>query len=228
MIRAKDLCGRPVVDVDAAEKIGDLDEIILELDTRRVAGLMVSQGPSLIRGERLFLPAETLHRIGPDAITVRRPIEIAHQVAYLASLPRPSQLVGRKIVTESGRYVGAVADVLIDGDDCTLLGFAFGGAIGGVGALLGRGRSQVRDYVRADSDFRVGHTLIVVPDEAVVRREKPDEAVVHREKSHAAEPSPEPEAAIPASQVRWVESAPSVRTTRLRPAASAPVEWERR
>jgi uncharacterized protein YrrD len=217
MIRAKDLCGRPVVDVDVAEKIGDLDEIILELDRRRVAGLMVSQGPSLIRGERLFLPAETLHSIGPDAITVRRPAEIAHQVAYLASLPRPSQIVGRKIVTESGRYVGAVADVLIDGDDYTLLGFAFGGAMGGVGALLGRGKSQARDYVRADSDFRVGHTLIVVPDEAVVRREK----------APAAEPSPEPDVTVPTMEPRWVQTAPTVRTTRLRPATSAPVEWER-
>jgi hypothetical protein len=63
----------------------------------------------------------------------------------------------------------------------------------------------------------VGHTLIVVPDEAVVRREK----------SPAAEPSPEPDVTVPTMEPRWVQTAPTIKTTRLRPATSAPVEWER-
>ena len=38
MIRATELGGRAVVDMDAAEKLGKIDKVILDPDGRRVAG----------------------------------------------------------------------------------------------------------------------------------------------------------------------------------------------
>jgi uncharacterized protein YrrD len=37
MIRATELSGRPVIDIDAAEKVGVIDKIILDPDGRKVA-----------------------------------------------------------------------------------------------------------------------------------------------------------------------------------------------
>jgi uncharacterized protein YrrD len=44
MIKATDLGGRAVVDMDAAEKLGRVHKVILDPDRRRVAGFVIASG----------------------------------------------------------------------------------------------------------------------------------------------------------------------------------------
>jgi sporulation protein YlmC with PRC-barrel domain len=172
MLRGKELRGRAVVDLDAAEKVGGLVEIVLDPASQRVAGLIVSQQPGgLGKGRQLVLPAPAVRAVGPDAITVRRGCEPGFELWQLSGLPRLSQLVGRKVVSYSGKLLGTIEDVLIDEADGRILGYALGSRkpLQGLERWLAGQTKPPLDYVRADAELRIGATMMLVPDEAVVR-----------------------------------------------------------
>lgn len=196
MIRATTLRGRSVVDLDSAAKLGQLDELILDPEGRRVAGIVVTQGQSLLgdRHERL-LPASTVNAIGPDALTVHAGSAEALEDAQFAGLPRLSGMTGRKVVTHNGRMLGIISDVLIGPEDGSIIGYALDahGPGGRLEELFGANRQEDRAaYIRAEADLRVGHDLVVAPDDAVVTTRPAD----HR----ADEDGPQRQS----SPVRWL------------------------
>ena len=73
----------------------------------------------------LNVPASALHSIGPDAVTVRGSA-VKERLPELDKLPRMSDVIGHKMVTRSGRLLGSIDDMLIDGTDGTIIGFAVG------------------------------------------------------------------------------------------------------
>jgi uncharacterized protein YrrD len=194
MIRATTLRGRSIVDLDSATKLGQLEELILDPEGQRVAGLVVTQGPALLgdRHERL-LPASSVHAVGPDALTVRAGADTASDAA-LTGLPRLTGITGHKAVTHGGRLLGVIDDILIDPQDGRIVGYALGahGPAGRLEELFAGKHTGEGDYIRADTDVRVGQDLIVVPDDAVVT-------------PRPSEPEPDvPTAPRQASPVRWL------------------------
>ena len=190
MIRAGDLKGRPIIEVDGAEKMGILHEIILDPAAIRVAGLAISGGMSFIGVQKqTLLAASSVQAIGPDALMVRRPFSADATPSNLASLPRVSDLAGRRFVTDTGRFIGQLSDALFDGQDGRIIGYEFNRTNGGGGLdiLLGVGRSRLQ-YVKADDNLRFGHDLIVIPESAVITGVE-------------AEPEDEPESVI----TRWAD-----------------------
>jgi len=174
MIRAKELDGRDVVDLESAEKIGHVDEIFLDPAGGRIAAYSVSEHSSLVGGgRRTFVPPSAVESIGPEAIMVRPGFRRDVPTSSPESFPRLSQVTGRKVVTQSGKVVGAVADVLIDGPEGTIIGYQLKDAswTGHLGEMLNPDDNHDFDYVRADADIRLGDDLLVVPDDAVVHDE---------------------------------------------------------
>ena len=173
MIRATELGGKAVVDVDAAEKLGKIDRVVLDPDARRVAGFVVVKGSSILgTGEHLVLPASSVHAIGPDAVTVhhRQGAAANSSAADLQHLPRVSDMVGRKVVSDQGQLLGAVDDVLIDETDGRILGYALSGGDldDKLKHMLSKGGDRKRGgFLRADADLRAGKDLIVAPENAV-------------------------------------------------------------
>lgn len=172
MIRAKELGGRAVVDVDAAEKLGRIDRIVLDPESRRVAGFVVSRGSSIFKNDQdIVIPASSVHAVGPDAVTVHRNAE--EPIDGLEVLPRVSDIAGRKVVSESGRLLGTVDDVLIDEIDGRIVGYALEGrgAEHKLRDMVGGDRGGQDDprgaFLRADANLKAGHDLIVAPDDAV-------------------------------------------------------------
>lgn len=171
MIRAKELGGRAVVDVDAAEKLGRIDRIVLDPESRRVAGFVISKGSSFFNNDKdLVLPASAVHAVGPDAVTVHRP-PAGEAAVMLDALPRLSDIAGRKVLSDNGRLLGTVEDVLIDETDGRIVGYALSGA--GLEQKLHKLMSGDRSeapraaYLRADANLRAGVDLIVAPEDAV-------------------------------------------------------------
>lgn len=172
MIRATELGGRAVVDMDAAEKVGRIEKVIIDPEARRVAGFTVCHGASLISsGTKVTLPASSVHAIGPDAVTVHGSVVVT-DLARLDQLPRVSDVVGRKVVSRDGRLLGTVEDVLIDDEDGRIVGYALH-EHGGMGKLeelfVGEKHAHHSSYLRADADIRAGKDLIVAPEDAVAR-----------------------------------------------------------
>ena len=126
MIKGSQLVGRAVIDMEAAERLGKIKEIIVQRDGERVAGFIVVQGETIVGtgGKRRMIPASVVYAIGPDALTVRG--SGMPEMAELDNLPRMSDIIGHKMVTRSGRLLGLIDDMLINGADGTIVGFIVG------------------------------------------------------------------------------------------------------
>ena len=169
MFRARDLHRRAVVDVEEGTKVGQIDDLLLDPDGQHVAGYIVQHGSTLLgQGARVLVPAAAVHAVGPDAMTVRR-VDAAEAAEDTTALPRLSDLVGHKIVSEGGRLLGVVEDVLLDDDGMRILGYAMesAGAAGRLGALTGQHHEATR-FIRADGNLRVGRDMIIASNDAVI------------------------------------------------------------
>jgi uncharacterized protein YrrD len=206
MIKGSQLVGRAVIDMDAAERLGRIKEIIVQHDGERVAGFVVVHGETIVGtgGKRRMIPASALHSIGPDAITVRGSAT-KERLAELENLPRMSDIIGHKMVTRSGRLLGLIDDMLINGADGTILGFAVGeGVRNKLESIFNPRRSRIHGYVRADADLHVGKELIIVPDDALIEGEPSAQEDDHK---------PAPQTADETKSRGWGECA-SAKSTR--------------
>jgi len=206
MIKGSQLVGRAVIDMEAAERLGKIKEIIVQRDGERVAGFVVVHGETIVGtgGKRRMIPASAVHSIGPDAMTVRG--SAMQEVAELDNLPRMSDIIGHKMVTQSGRLLGIIDDVLINRADGTIIGFVVGeGVRSKLENIFNPQRPRIHGYVRAEADLQVGKELIVVPDDALIEGEpgaqegdqkpptaKTDEADSHGWGKRASEESTRP------------------------------------
>jgi uncharacterized protein YrrD len=172
MMRATQLRGRAVIDMDAAEKLGRVDRIFLDTQARKVAGFRVSHGGMLTLSlNPVMIPASSVHAIGPDAITVH--CTAVEDATRLVEFPRVFDFVGRTVISQRGQKLGVIDDVLISEADGRIIGYEL--ADGNVMAQLGRliadtKKRQIR-YIRADADVRTGRDLMIVPEEAVANWE---------------------------------------------------------
>jgi uncharacterized protein YrrD len=172
MMRATELSGRAVVDIDGAEKVGAIDKIILDPDGRRIAGFVVTRGGSGFPGTRahVLIPASAVHAIGPDAVTIRQSAVAGTDMTHLETLPRGTDVIGRKVVSEDGRFLGKVGDVLLDRADGRIVGYQLSDHTPGAKfeEMLGKDKKR-RDtpYLPADAKIRTGRDLIVASEDAV-------------------------------------------------------------
>jgi uncharacterized protein YrrD len=172
MIKGSQLIGRAVIDMEAAERLGKIKEIIVQRDGERVAGFIVVHGETIVGtgGKRRMIPASAVYSIGPDAMTVRG--SAMQELAELDNLPRMSDIIGHKMVTQSGRLLGVIDDMLINRADGSIVGFVVGkGVRNKLENIFNPQRSRVHGYARADADLHVGKELIVVPDAAFIEGE---------------------------------------------------------
>ena len=170
MVHLNDLVGRAVVDVDSAEKLGHVDDVVLDPEACRVAALVVGSGSSFLGGgTRRMVEAGAVHAIGPDAITVHGAGAGAGAGGVLDRLPRRRDIVGRKVVGQSGKMFGHIRDVLLDPANGRVIGYALeDNPLGAVENILTGIRPRMKEFLRADADLRVGPDLVVAPDDAVV------------------------------------------------------------
>ena len=91
MIKGSQLVGRAVIDMEAAQRLGRVKEIIVQQDGERVAGFVLVHGETIVGtgGTRRTVPASALHSIGPDAVTVRGSA-VKERLPELDKLPRMS------------------------------------------------------------------------------------------------------------------------------------------
>jgi uncharacterized protein YrrD len=206
MIKGSQLVGRAVIDMEAAERLGKIKEIVVQRDGERVAGFIVVHGETIVGtgGTRRMIPASAVYSIGPDAMTVRG--SAMQELAELDNLPRMSDIIGHKMVTQSGRLLGVIDDMLINRADGTIVGFVVGeGVRNKLENIFNPQRPRIHGYVRADADLHVGKELIVVPDDALIEGEpgvherdretataKTDEADSHRWEQRALEEATRP------------------------------------
>lgn len=115
-MRLTKITGLPVVDTHVARQAGIVSDVLLDLQTGRVAVLNVQHADGWLVQR---IPAEYIYRIGPHTVLV------ADTVAVDLGPPREDQryfpsasLLGLEVMTEGGDRVGQISDA--DLDDQTL------------------------------------------------------------------------------------------------------------
>jgi sporulation protein YlmC with PRC-barrel domain len=104
--------GLPVVDTHVARQAGVVSDVLVDLQTGRVAVLNVQHADGWLVQR---IPAEYIYRIGPQTVLV------SDSVAVDLGPPSADQrffplatLVGLEVLTEGGERVGHIADAELD------------------------------------------------------------------------------------------------------------------
>jgi uncharacterized protein YrrD len=111
MQKLRDLIGLPVLDVETGTQIGEVHEVVLDINRAVVCGIVIS-GAAWFSQDRGIL-FHDLYRIGRDAVMVHGP-EAVREFAALLAAPGSHKLrefTGKQIYTESGNYLGVLVDI---------------------------------------------------------------------------------------------------------------------
>ena len=130
-----ELKGRAVVNLENAEKIGELADLLIEPGSHRILSLKVRTG--LFRAAKTVLVSE-VKNVGADAITVSA-ASLSDTTGNSYAPPTEQQgagasdgaqlpveitsILGNKVVTDAGTMVGELRDVMIDWANLAITGY---------------------------------------------------------------------------------------------------------
>jgi uncharacterized protein YrrD len=121
----KDLKGMAVISIEDGTKIGTISRVYVDPMQKRLVGISVDPGSSLIEADSTKLIDVTdVHSLGPDALTIEdaSKIEGNETNARWMDLIDMDRMTNDKVVTEGGEHVGGVAAVQFNPRDFLLTG----------------------------------------------------------------------------------------------------------
>lgn len=140
-MKFSELKGRAVVNLEDAKKLGEVQDLMIEPSSRRIISLKVNTGH--FHAARL-VPTADVKNVGADAVTISVKTDPANIPADAASSNRygPGQqkasfsgseiaqpllkltsIMGNKVVTDAGTFIGDLHDILLDWADLTITGY---------------------------------------------------------------------------------------------------------
>jgi uncharacterized protein YrrD len=153
--RSREIVGKPIVSAATGQKLGAVADLLLDESHHSVVGLIVRDG--WISAERV-LPYDDVQTIGPDVVIAKSAGELVDRRRWrerAVPAARASRFTGRRVVTEGGRILGTVSEVLIDEQTGRVDGYRIAGR---------KGPLAPHSLLRAVEDVRVGPDALVVRD----------------------------------------------------------------
>jgi uncharacterized protein YrrD len=156
MRKSSDLRGLAVMDAGSGTKLGAVDDLVVSPDDGEV--LAVVLGGGMFGGGKTYVDMADVRAIGSDAITVegdgvaRAEDAISERIRDAHGSPR--KLVGNKVVTREGTFLGTVHDFFIDEQTRRVTGLTVGG-----------GLLSSEDSLAADRVVSVGPDAVIVLDD---------------------------------------------------------------
>ncbi len=154
-MKFSEIKNRAVVDLNTAQKIGNLESLVVKPGSPEVVGLKVKAGGIFTSAE--VIPISQLQSIGQDAITVSH-LEAAttpdKSQNPMHDLPDLSSIIGHQVVTQSGKLIGDVDDVSIDPITLAITGFV----------VSQSGLFTKKHQFPITSDLNFGAKIIIMPD----------------------------------------------------------------
>lgn len=147
--------GLPVVSIADGQRLGSVTEVYMDPDGRAITAFVVGQGGSLLTASddsARVLDAGNVRAIGPDAMMVgdSSALEIP---SGEESRFRLDDLLKRKVVSESGEYVGQVASVEFDERGMRITGIE-----------VSPGFFKSNRTLASDHVINIGEELVIVSD----------------------------------------------------------------
>jgi uncharacterized protein YrrD len=154
----KSLKGIAVVSIEDGEKLGTIDDMIFNLDSRHLIAFRLAR-TRFFRGERNLIAMADVESVGSDAIMVRNRSRLRDERHEREFSERPdlAKLTSLPVVTEHGGYVGTLASVDFDPETGAIT--HLGIAAGGLRSVLGE-----KKQVPAADIISIGADVVVVPN----------------------------------------------------------------
>ncbi|HZK48306.1 MAG TPA: hypothetical protein VFD74_01725 [Thermoleophilia bacterium] len=232
-----DLLGLQIVALDSAAVVGEIDGLLIDDATMKVAGFLVDLGLY----EASVLSFGSAHAVGLDAVIVEsadKITEISADPTLEALNERDIAISDAKAITRSGRSVGTIGDFFVDTENGDVVGMEF---LAADQTIYPRGIAVIpasvvfrlgRDIVVLDDDYdqhflkdgdsleRVGHSRsaepapvvtpeVVVAPEAATEAESPVLEVPEEAEAVAVEPAAESELEPPVAPAAAIEPEPA-------------------
>lgn len=167
---AKSLKGIAIVSVKDGEKVGTVDELVFNPETRRVLALRLGR-TGLFGSSRDIILMHDVDTIGRDAVMIpnRDAVRPESEARDLQGRPGLKQLGNLRVVTEDGTYVGNLTTVHIDQKTGEMSQIDVGS-----GQLIGVFRKSVE--IPASEIVSMGGDVVIVPNSYARGRpqEEPD------------------------------------------------------
>ncbi|MDB5056912.1 MAG: PRC-barrel domain protein [Chloroflexi bacterium] len=109
------LRGRAVVSLHQAEKLGSVDDVLVDIKDHRLAGITIGGG--LFRGDS-SIAWSNIRSIGQDAVMVD--VQSAAEYRAAEGVVPLSNLRGRKVVTAGGELAGTIESLDFDTETGTV------------------------------------------------------------------------------------------------------------
>jgi uncharacterized protein YrrD len=154
-IRAREIIGLPVLSYNRGSKLYDVEDLVLDPDRRQVLALLVEE-KALFHSARA-VPFGRINAIGPNAVIVpdgKAVIDVDRD-KLLKSLVNDRTVRGLRVLTDDGRKLGAVEDMLIDGKTGEIRGYYVS-----MGRMLSMG--QGTRWLPVDSVLSMGQRVLYV------------------------------------------------------------------
>jgi uncharacterized protein YrrD len=121
----KDLQGMAVISIDDGTKIGTISRVYIDPEKRRLVGISVDPGSSLLEVDTTkLIDVSDIHSLGPDALTIDDASKVQGNEtnARWMDLLDMDRMTNDKVVSEGGEAVGGVAAVEFNPQDFALTG----------------------------------------------------------------------------------------------------------
>lgn len=202
-MKASELKGRAVISLADAQKVGEVDNVLIDCSQNRVVGLRIKHG---LFSSTQVLRARDVHSVGPDAITIpNRELLVDRETATdLNALPDLNALSGINVVSESGALMGSLDDVDVDGQNLAVTAYYLGGS-------LWEHLTQGTKRFAATPGLRFGGKLLIIPDNL---------AATLNEEAKAVEAAPVPPPATMVGAAPDLPPVPDLPSVPDRPPAS--------
>jgi uncharacterized protein YrrD len=176
-MRVSEIVGKSVISRGNGDELGHVTDLLVDAEASRVVALVIGHGPC--SAEHVLRYAD-VRRFGSEAVLTQsaaRLIRPREWAAREADTPRSSTLKNRRVMTDHGRYLGAVRDMLLHDQTGRIEAYDIAGV-----AFAGRiQRSDVRPHPEGNV---AGPAAIVVSEEAVAAvtaDEEPDSGSTGRQ-----------------------------------------------
>jgi uncharacterized protein YrrD len=154
--KARDIIGRPVISFSSGAKLYDVQDLIIDPERKQVLALVVEDRAFLHSARAI--PFGRISAIGSDAVIVpdgKAVIDVDRD-PVLKKLYNDQIIRGLRAVTDDGRKLGEVADMVIDDKTGEIRGFYVS-----PGRMLTVG--QGLRWLPMDSVIRMGQRVMFVP-----------------------------------------------------------------
>ncbi len=171
-MKASKLRGMSVVSVDNADKLGEVKDVLVDTEAQRVVGLELKNS-SPYAGNAV--PADGIHSVGKDAITVRggdrghetrdEPATRENSDLRNDNVVRLDKLLGAKVLSEGGDMLGTLHDVEVDPSNFRITSYELGtGPLAKITAPSKR--------LDASQGVRYDNGILMVPEESHVTEQQ--------------------------------------------------------